>query len=82
MRRLVESRAVRAVVLLLAFGVGGVAGAPSMGLPPRAGVSISGADDDPDGDDPSGGGGPFGPVPPRPAPGGREREATVLTSVR
>ena len=72
MRRLVECRAVRAVVLLLAFGVGGVAGAPTMALPPRAGVTISGADDD-DGDDPGGGGGgPFGPTPPRPGSGGRD----------
>jgi len=30
-----ESRVVRLLVLLLAFGVGGVAGAPSMALPPR-----------------------------------------------
>jgi hypothetical protein len=68
-RRLVECRAVRAVVLLLALGVGGVAGAPTMALPPRAGVSISG-DDDADDDDNSGGGGggPFAPNSPRDGP--------------
>jgi hypothetical protein len=70
---LVEHRAVRAVVLVLALGVGGVAGAPTMALPPRAGVTISG-DDDTDGDDPGGGGGgPTGPMPPPAGP--RERIA-------
>lgn len=69
MRRLVERRGVRAVVLLLALGVGGVAGAPAMALPPRSGISISGGEDDVDGDDPGGGGGgggggPLGPNPP------------------
>jgi hypothetical protein len=62
-RRLVERRAIRAVVLLLALGVGGVAGAPTMALPPRAGVSISDGDDDEDHDDPGGGGDP-GATPP------------------
>lgn len=67
MRRVVEATAVRAVVLLLAFGVGGVAGAPSMAMPPR-GVSITGATDD---DDPDDGGGwerPPGPASPADAP--------------
>ena len=74
MRRLVEFRAVRAVVLVLALGVGGVAGAPTMALPPRTGLSISGGPDDTDGDDPGdgGGGGPRGSRPPRTGPGGRE----------
>lgn len=65
MRSVVQCRSVRAVVLLLALGVGGVAGAPVMGLPPRSEVSIAGGDDDSDGD--SGGGDgddrPFGPDP-------------------
>jgi hypothetical protein len=53
--RILRSRGLRLLVLLAAFGVGGVAGAPVMGLPPRAGVTISGGggDDDP----PDGGGG-------------------------
>jgi hypothetical protein len=75
-RRLVEFRAVRAVVLVLALGVGGVAGAPTMALPPRTGLSISGGPDDADGDNPGGGGGggggPREPKPPKSGPGRRE----------
>jgi hypothetical protein len=71
-RRLVECRAVRAVVLLLAFGVGGVAGAPAMALPPRPGWSISGGPNDPDDDDPDDGG-PIGPPSPQPGTGSRDR---------
>jgi hypothetical protein len=55
-QHLVERRAVRAIVLVLALGIGGVAGAPTMALPPRGGVSISGGLDDED-DDEGGGGG-------------------------
>lgn len=75
----VEHRAVRAIVLVLALGVGGVAGAPTMALPPRTGVTMSG-DDDIDGDDPGGGGG--GPAPPEPPPAGpRESTADRFQSV-
>lgn len=73
MSRLVQCRAVRAVVLLLAFGVGSIAGVPTMSLPPRPGIVRSGPGG-PDGDGPGGGGGgPSGPTPPRTGPGGQAR---------
>ena len=64
---LVERRAVRAVVLVLALGVGGVAGAPTMELPPRTGVTMYSDDLDGEVRD-GGGGGPDGSEPPEPVP--------------
>ena len=78
MRRLVERRAVRAMVLLLAFGVGGVAGAPAMALPPRPGLSIPGGPNDPDGDGPGDGGEPVGPPPPQTGNGSRDRRVDEI----
>lgn len=82
-RELVESRVVRAVVLLMAMGMGGFAGAPTVELPPRAGFSAPGRDGDGDGGG-GGGGGGDGDDAPRPPAGPAasvDRDALVLVGV-